>query len=201
MSCASAPDKLGIKPIRNINNLQHLSAANHTPFIEFPRFEMFSICHGNTCAKFSYISLSSSQWQHIEALFQEPAISAAQEREQIKLAIALLETYSGEQSGTDKDKAKNDLSGGIHGQLDCIDEATNTTVYLRLLANAGLLKKHRQASRTSRGGLLMPHNTATIIEPGSNTRYAVDSWFYKNGVAPEILPLSKWESGWKPEND
>jgi len=181
--------------------MQYLNTASHQPFIEFPLLEKFSICHDNTCAKFSYISLSSSQWQHIEALFHPPADSAAQEREQIKLAIALLETYSGEQSGTDKDKAKNDLSSGIHGQLDCIDEATNTTVYLRLLANAGLLKRHRQASRTSRGGLLIPHNTATIIETGSSTHYAVDSWFYKNGVAPEILPLSKWKSGWKPEND
>ena len=190
-----------IKPIRNINNLQHLNIAIDTPFIERPQLDKFSICHGNTCAKFAYISLSSPQWQNIEVLFQPEATSAKQERGQIKLAIALFETYSGEQAGTDKDKAKNDLSGGIHGQLDCIDEATNTTVYLRLLANAGLLKRHRQASRTSRGGLLSPHNTATIIDTESSTRYAVDSWFYENGVAPEILPLSKWKSGWKPEND
>ncbi|NOQ82349.1 MAG: hypothetical protein GQ548_07485 [Methylophaga sp.] len=159
------------------------------------------MCHSHSCAEFAHISLSTQQWETVEALFSPLAISAEQERKHIKSAIALLETMTGQQAGTNNDLAKNDLSLGTHGQLDCIDEATNTTVYLRLLFNAGLLKRHIQASRTSRGGLIAPHNTATIIDRDLNTHYAVDSWFYANGEPPVILPLSTWKSGWKPEND
>jgi hypothetical protein len=85
----------------------------------------------------------------------------------------------------------------LNGQLDCIDEATNTTVYLRMLAEANMLIFHQQASRTSRGGLFSPHNTATIIEIESNTRYAVDSWFDNNGEPPAIIPLTLWKPDWK----
>ena len=85
--------------------------------------------------------------------------------------------------------------------MDCIDEATNSTVYLRLLKNAGLLHFHSQAYRLSRGGLIRPHNTATIIEIESNTHYAVDSWFGHNGEQPVIIPLTLWKSGWKPNKN
>jgi hypothetical protein len=106
---------------------------------------------------------------------------------------------TGQQAGTYKDRAKNDITKGLDGQLDCIDEATNTTVYLPMLAEANVLIFHQQASRTSRGGLFSPHNTATITEIESNTRYAVDSWFDNNGKPPAIIPLTLWKSGWKPD--
>lgn len=190
-----------ITPIQTFDNIQEITANQNRPFITQPQQEHYSICHNHSCAEFAYISLSSQQWQSVEALFTPQAANAEQERQQIKSAIALLETMTGQQAGTNNDLAKNGLNFGTRGQLDCIDEATNTTVYLRLLSNSGLLKRHLQASRTSRGGLIAPHNTATILETNSNTRYAVDSWFYANGEPPVILPLSTWKSGWKPEND
>ncbi len=190
-----------ITPIQLIDNIQDVTANHQQNFITQPQQDDYSICHDHSCAEFSYISLSTQQWETIEALFTPLASTAEQERKQIKSAIALLEIMTGQQAGTNNDLAKNNLSLGIHGQLDCIDEATNTTVYLRLLSNGGLLKRHLQASRTSRGGLISPHNTATIIDRDLNTHYAVDSWFYANGEPPVILPLSIWKSGWKPEND
>lgn len=188
-----------IKPIFIVDNMQELMASINQPFIEFPEPDNFSICHGHTCAKTAFIHLSKPQWSKVEALFLPAIDNAEQEREQLKLAIALLETMTGKQAGTHKDRAKNYISGGLNGQLDCIDEATNTTVYLRLLSEKNLMTLHQQASRTSRGGLFSPHNTATIIEIESNTRYAVDSWFDDNGEPPAIIPLSLWKSGWKPE--
>lgn len=201
ISCDAHTEALSpITPIQLIDNIQELTY-NTRPFIEYPQQDNYSICHNHSCAKFSFIHLSTQQWDTVEALFTPLAATAKQEREHIKSAIALLETLTGEQAGTSRDKAENNLNQGIHGQLDCIDEATNTTVYLRLLSNAGLLQKHDQSSRTSRGGLLSPHNTATIIERDSKIRYAVDSWFHKNGEQPEILPLSTWKSGWKPKKN
>ncbi len=198
-ACSYSASQDAITPIRSINNIQELTENFNKPFIGFPQPNNYSICHGHTCNQFSFISLTDTQWKTIEALFIPSAIEPKQEREQIKLAIALLEKLTGEQAGTYRDRAQNFTDQGLNGQLDCIDEATNSTVYLRMLFDAGLLQFHRQASRTSRGGLIAPHNTATIIENSSNIRYAVDSWFADNGQAPAIIPLSLWQSGWKPD--
>jgi len=190
---------LPIEPIFIVDNIQELTARINRPFIGSPTPNNYSICHRHTCSKLAFIHLSKAQWSKVEALFSPPADNAQQERKQIKLAIALLETMTGQQAGTYRDRAENDITKGLNGQLDCIDEATNTTVYLRMLAESDLLIFHQQASRTSRGGLISPHNTATIIEIESNTRYAVDSWFDNNGSPPAIIPLALWKSGWKPD--
>lgn len=189
-----------ITPILIIDNMQELSASINHPFIHYPTPNNYSICHGHTCAKTAYIQLSPAQWATVEALFLPLPDNAQQERQQLKLAIALLETMTGKQAGTHNDRAKNDVTEGLNGQLDCIDEATNTTVYLRMISEANLMLFHQQASRTSRGGLFYPHNTATITEIGSNTRYAIDSWFNHNGEPPAIIPLPLWKSGWEPEH-
>ncbi|MDB2705649.1 hypothetical protein N9Y67_03850, partial [Pseudomonadota bacterium] len=188
------------KPIFIIDNMQELLASINQPFIGFPTPSNYSICHGHTCSKTAYIHLSPSQWTTVEALFFPPAVNAQQERKQLKLAISLLEKMTGEQAGTSKDREKNYVAKGLNGQLDCIDEATNTTVYLRMLSEANLMIFHKQASRISRGGLFSPHNTATITEIDSNTRYAVDAWFDNNGKPPAIIPLILWKSGWKPKD-
>lgn len=188
-----------IKPIFIIDNMQELSASINRPFIGFPTPNNYSICHHHTCSRIAYVHLSNSQWSTVQALFSPLPESAEQERQRIKRAIALLEMMTGEQTGTDKDRAENYVAHGLNGQLDCIDEATNTTVYLRMLSEAKLLQFHQQASRTSRGGFLSPHNTATITDTQSHTRYAVDSWFEHNGEPPAIIPLAEWKSGWKPE--
>jgi len=105
----------------------------------------------------------------------------------------------GQQAGTSIDRAENCTNKGLNGQLDCIDEAINMTVYLHMLSEANLMVFHQQASRTYRGGLLSPHNTATIIDITSHSRYAVDGWFDNNGEPPAIIPLTLWKSDWKPK--
>ncbi len=200
-ACTLSTAQRPIDPIRKIDSFDRLTDYVNTPFIGNPTPENYSICHNNGCAKFAFISLSYDQWQRVKSLFLPIATDAKQEREQIKSAIAQLERYSGQQSTSYLDQAENALSTRREGQLDCIDEATNTTVYLRLLANANLLQFHQQASRTSRGGIIIPHNTATIIDTQSNQRYAVDSWFRANGEPPYIVPLTAWKKGWKPDHD
>ena len=188
-----------IKPIFKADDPQ--DEQRYSRFIGHPTPSKYSICLHNTCQDFANLSLSNSQWQQITALFLPKANNAEQERHLIQQAIALFETFSGQQSPSHLDRAKNDLSGGVQGQLDCIDEATNTTVYLRLLAEAGLLRWHQQASRITRGILSgnAPHTTATIIETKSGQRFAVDSWFESNGKQPYIVSLEQWKDGWKPE--
>ena len=168
-----------------------------------PRPERFSVCHDHGCAAVAVVGLTPRQWQAVKAVFKRGQKNAAQERERIREAIALLEYLTGPLAGTQLDKG-GDLKGlGLPGQMDCIDEATNTTLYMVMLKNAGLLKFHSVEDRSTRGFFAngWPHNTAVIRETASDNEYAVDSWFLDNGKMPFIVPLDEWKSGWDLDKD
>jgi hypothetical protein len=192
-----------ITPIRLSSNMHESWDLKLRSFIGFPTPDAFSVCHGLSCSNVSDVTLQQSQWQQVKTIFSPVADSARVERKQIQQAVALMEQLVGEQVGTTVDQAKNQLTDSRHGQLDCIDEATNTSVYLRLMETEGLLHWHQTAPRTSRGPLSgqAPHNTATIIELSSKQRYAVDAWFKSNGEPPAVVRLSDWQQGWRPEED
>lgn len=171
-------------------------------FVERPRPGDFSICHGNTCAKRARIRLSESDWDQVRALLREPAPDAGTERVKIAAAVALLESMVGLMTGTDADLGKDD-GMGRPGQLDCIDESVNTTVYLTMLQTDGLLRFHSVGGQATRGpftGLLAqwPHSTSVLRDTQSGVEYAVDSWFLANGEPPYIVPMSDWWRGWRP---
>lgn len=165
-----------------------------------PRPERFTMCYHGTCADIAEVHLAKPQWQAIRALFT-PESTPAEERAAIRQAIAQLETMVGQLTGTEVDKAGTFEHLGEPGQLDCIDESTNTSFYLQMMANDRLLHWHSVEDRVTRGFFLFgwPHTTAVIRDTRSNERYAVDSWFLDNGQPPYILPLSQWEDGWTPD--
>ena len=173
-------------------------------FVAHPEPSRFSICYGNTCAKRATVSLSSEEWRQVRLLFAPAAPVAAQERAAIAHAVALLEQIVGTKTGTHQDLPMDVPGFGKPGQLDCIDEATNTTVYLTLLYNDALLRWHTVGGRATRGpftGLVTswPHSTSVVRDISSGEQYAVDSWFLANGEPPYIVPMSVWWSGWRPD--
>jgi len=201
-ACNSLPyAERAITPIRVADSVHERWQQSHRNFIGFPTPQAFSVCHDLSCHSVSDLSLNHTEWGQVEQLFSVQANDAEKEREQIQQAIALLEQIVGQKAGTAKDLAKNQLTGSRQGQLDCIDEATNTTVYLRMLESEKLLHWHQTASRTSRGILIgrAPHNTATIIDRQTAVRYAVDAWYFDNGKPPAIVTLKRWKQGWQPE--
>ncbi|EGG98185.1 Response regulator [gamma proteobacterium IMCC2047] len=56
--------------------------------------ERFEICHGYSCRYKAQASLPKSTWQSVKILFIAPS-NAAQERDKIAQAIALLESEAG----------------------------------------------------------------------------------------------------------
>jgi hypothetical protein len=104
-----------------------------------------------------------------------------------------MERISGELSGAYLDKAGNYPGSDIFGQMDCIDESTNTFQYLRALEDLELLKWHRVDLKDRRIVWFLTHWTATIVEIDSNERFAVDSWYRDNGELPYIQPLKDWQ--------
>jgi hypothetical protein len=167
-----------------------------------PAPQQFSVCHGFSCAEVTDVSLNEAQWFAITSVFEKAAATPEQEREQIAQAIAKFETVVGMLTGTSGDLAENAVIGmDLSGQMDCIDESTNTTTYLRILAKAGYLRWHRVEDRVTRGWFVLgwPHTTAVVSDRQDGRRWVVDSWFFANGHPPAIAPLEVWQRGrWRP---
>jgi hypothetical protein len=161
----------------------------------------FTLCSGYGCAFQSKIRLSGGEWRQVRALLPHSR-DAEEERRKIAAAIAKLEQLAGQKSGTKNDKAGASVFGHSRDQMDCIDEAVNTSLYLRFLEADGLLTWHKTGNPIRRGHFTdgaWPHNTATIQEKKTGRLYAVDSWYGKNGAPPFIVPSDIWLSGWRPE--
>lgn len=167
---------------------------------ESPR--RFGVCMGYGCAEMHMTGLSDAEWAAVREIFGKPEDAAA-ERAAIARAIGLIERIVGPKTGSD-----SDAPGAVivnfrrQGQMDCIDEAFNTTTYLRFLAQDGLLRHHVVGLPVRRGSFIdrWPHNAATITETGGEqATYVVDSWFHGNGVPAEVAPLDDWMAGWSPD--
>lgn len=159
----------------------------------------FSFCWGGTCAAVETIGLTNEEWAKVHEVFNPMPENAAEERFRMMLAIGLLESLVGPKTGTAGDRAGTYGNSAWPGQLDCNDEATNTTSYIRMMAAEGLIRFHEIQDTAVRGFLFFArHSTAVIRERDSGVKYAVDSWFYDNGKPPVILPLPEWLNGWRP---
>ena len=161
-------------------------------------------CRGYGCKFKDEVTLTKAEWRGIIKPLRVRASSPEKEREHIKTVIASFEKIMGEKTGTANDQWGTFRTMG-DDQHDCVDESTNTTIYLSLLEQAGLLKHHTLHGPTARFPIIhagrWPHFTAVIHDDKNETFYAVDSWFHDNGEPPEIIPLKQWKEGWKPERD
>jgi hypothetical protein len=154
---------------------------------------MFHVCYDFECATRQPVSLTDAEWQEIRRLFIPMSSSPGAERRRIRKAIALFETQVGRYTGTTADIGKNSTGNGKPGQMDCIDESTNTTTYLALLQNAGLLRWHTVGERIMRRRWVFgQHWGATIMDTTDGLRYVVDSWHLDNGKPPFIQELADW---------
>lgn len=165
--------------------------------------DTFQHCSGYGCQTKAEVAIGAQQWAKVEHIFEREAKSAMQERKKIALAIAVFEREVGALTDTSGDAGGSFEKMG-KGQLDCVDESTNTTTYLSLLKKKELLKFHDVHAPTVRLPLFnsnvgWPHQTAVISEKGAGAYYVVDSWFHDNGEPAEVLPLADWREGWHPD--
>lgn len=166
--------------------------------------ENFEHCSGYGCQKKTPVKADKAMWSEINQVFENKADSAQEERKQIALAIGVFERHVGKLTKTDTDKKGTFVLG--EGQLDCVDESINTTVYLSLLNRRKFLKFHTLHAPTVRlpmvnRNVTWPHQTALISETATGEYYVVDSWFHDNGERAEVLPLDEWREGWSPDDN
>lgn len=160
----------------------------------------FTVCHGYGCQWRSPAFLTPPEWHTISELFASPAPTPAEERRRVAQAVAFIERAVGTRIGTINDKPRTPFSFMDRSQLDCIDEAIDTSTTLHLLKSAGFLSWHTPGEPAQRGRaiFLNVHFTAVLVETNGGARYAVDSWFFEPGVLPAVLPLDVWRNGWHP---
>lgn len=167
-----------------------------------PSLGSFEICQGGGCTHFDVLSLSPAEWDNVTRLFTPSPQTAEVERAAIAQAIGVLEDIVGTKIGTAADRAGTFNNSDYLHQQDCNDEAINSTTYMRLMQQAGLMQFHQILDTRTRKFFLTgwPHSAAVIKEEGSQAEYAVDSWFYDNGYPATIVPMATWKAGYIPQD-
>ena len=154
------------------------------------------VCHGFDCRRKTRLTLSDENSDRLAAIMATGSGSAAAEREAIRRATAYYEQLSTAVIGV-ADLPKSDITqSGVIGQMDCIDESTNTRALLLHLAGRGLLHHHSVEMNRSRGLFVdgrHPHSTA-VVRDKSGKRWAIDSWYEPAGGLPDVMPLDQWVS-------
>lgn len=162
-----------------------------------PRGNRVSVCHAFGCQLKTTMAFTAQDISQMSMLVGEPA-NAEAERAAVARLIAWAETRVAPRVGSANDEGGLDIrNAGTPGQMDCIDEAANTTSYLLVAQHNGLLSHHHVGRPVARGYFLdmrYPHATAVMVD-ASGTPWAVDSWPHPNGVRPDILPLEHWFAG------
>lgn len=152
------------------------------------------VCHGYTCRTVTPVSLSAEEIRRIAQPLRGVR-DAAEERKALSRVVQVFEGVIGSRVGTAGDLPATQVGSARPDQMDCIDEATNTTSLLTLLSERALLKHHRVLDPAARGFFLdgrYPHATAVLAETGSGEKWAVDSWPNANAEPPVIQRLSEW---------
>jgi hypothetical protein len=165
-----------------------------------PKGAVVHVCHAYGCSRKTRFRFTEADLAEIGKLMKNTrtADTAAEERRAVAYAIAWMETRVGKAIGTDTDRPGMDFAAsGDPTQQDCVDEATNTTSYLKVLEAHAFLRHHTVSIPFAKENFLRgvegwTHWTAVLVEKENGQRWAVDSWIYENGENPAIVEAEKW---------
>ena len=153
------------------------------------------VCHGYGCRYTTPVTFSEGELATITAPLQVEFADPGQERAALAKSVQAFEEIVGRRVGTSSDRGGFEIIGGKKSQMDCIDEATNTTSLMLLLQARGALKHHTVMHPVSRGFFLdgrYPHATAVLGVKEGGEKWAIDSWPDDNGKPPVVQRLDKW---------
>jgi hypothetical protein len=153
-------------------------------------------CYAYGCRATAKIVVTENVSKKFSAIMAYGAPSPDAERSAVSRAVQYFEDLSVGAIGA-RDLPKSPIvASGKKGQMDCIDESTNTRHVLLYLQSRGLLKHHKVLPNVSRGLFLdgrYPHWTAVLSDP-SGKKWAVDSWYEPAGGPPDIVALDYWRT-------
>lgn len=166
------------------------------------------ICFNSSCSTVEVMTFTADDLAVVrEQLAHCPSEALHDRLQRIRIAVWQMEVLAQKyQPILANDRAVNDQEYGVEGRTDCVDNASNTTTFLRILEDLGELPGWSVASPRVRNrlDLNLVHWTATVIDQRSGAYWAVDSWFRPHGHLPFVMPLADWkqeEIGWEPPLD
>lgn len=169
-------------------------SSNYEGEITKPRTTKIYVCHGFDCSYKTGYRVTDEDRTRFGEILAAGAEAASAERAAVREAVAYFENRYSQTIGV-RDEAKSDISQSREkGQMDCIDESTNTRSLLLFLEENRLLNHHKVEWNVSRGFFVdgrYPHSTAVLRDP-SGKKWAIDSWYEAAGGLPDVMPLSEW---------
>jgi hypothetical protein len=157
--------------------------------------EALRVCYDYGCKAQGEVVFGAAFLEAVDQTLRA-ADDAAAERYAVAAVVARLYVEAGKQTPIWHDHGGDAADEGV-GSMDCIDHATNTTAFMRLLQERGLLRFHQVGTAVKRG-FFAEHWSAQLIEQASGTAYAIDSWFYDFGMPAAVMPVADWRAGQRP---
>lgn len=169
-------------------------SSNYTGDItQVPSSRIF-ICSGHDCYHKTPVPVTRADASRLASIMAKGRGSAQAERAAVSQAVQYFEERTAKALGRRDSPMSQFGHAAVLGEMDCVDEGTNTQSLLRYLAGRGLLRHHTVQGNVSRGFVLdgqFPHVTAVLREKGG-ADWAVDSWVGATGEPPTVMPLKKW---------
>jgi len=146
------------------------------------------VCHGSGCEWTERFVFNRNDMNYLRLIFSTTT-SPKNERINIAKAVAWAERRVCKTAGTCQDKGGASwMTSKVKGQMECVDETTNTTSYLLVMKH--FLSHCKTITPLHRFGNTFPHWAARIKCPDGV--FVVDSYFKNNGRKPDIMSESRW---------
>ena len=161
-----------------------------------PSAEAMTICYGFVCRRRATLDFTASDKAELTKILGAGKASAPAERAAIQKAVIWFDKRVGPMIGTTNRVANADIRAGADaGNFDCWDSTRNTSSFLFVLQEWGLLKHHTVGNPRYRGNILalqLPHNTAVLAENESKIEWVVDMWTTKYMQPPDVMLVETW---------
>ncbi|HSH42179.1 MAG TPA: hypothetical protein VK973_08650 [Arenicellales bacterium] len=162
------------------------------------------VCFNWSCKSRQRITITAADMAEVvNQMALCPGDSLYDRLQRLRIGIWQMETLAEKyQPLLANDEAVNDRDQGLNGRMDCVDNASNTTTYLNVLSDLGLLpgwsiKEPRIRHRFSE----LVHWTAVVVDSRDAGSWSVDTWLRPNGHLPFVMPLQAWKDDkvpWDP---
>ncbi len=161
-----------------------------------------NICSGFGCIYKQTLLFDEEDMAHMRTVMQNGAETPESERRSISELVAWKERLAQKKLRMRQDtRLSYQRDAGIRGQMDCVDESSNTFAFLKFLQGEGLLRHHK-AKRVAERGFLFdgryPHRTAVVTD-SAGREWVVDSWKKNGGEEPQVTTYAKWKVEWASE--
>lgn len=161
-----------------------------------PSSDSMTVCYGFVCRRRATLDFDTGDKKELTQIIAAGKASAVAERAAIQKAVIWFDRKVGAMIGTTKRVARADIrSGADAGNFDCWDSTRNTSSFLFVLQEWGLLKHHTVGNPRYRGNIFalqLPHNTAVVVESESRIEWVVDMWTTKYLQPPDVMLVETW---------